>query len=121
MPVGARAVHWSDLVIVEPTPRFPIAVEVELTPKAPAAIRAILRAYRQAQRRVLYPITALVARRLQGGPGPDGAWVDGTAQDIGLLPPGEPAPGAGGLLRVRRFAATDPAVDRQAARYALRR
>ncbi|MFD7491183.1 hypothetical protein ACFV8T_01990 [Streptomyces sp. NPDC059832] len=39
VPVGARAVHWLALVTIEPTPLFPIAVEVELTPKSTATIR----------------------------------------------------------------------------------
>ena len=120
VPVGARAVHWPDLVVVEPTPRFPIAVEVELTPKSPAALRAILRAYRQAQRRVLYLATEPVVRQLQGGPGPDGAWVDGAAQEAGLRPPGEPIPGVVGHLSVKPFVAVDPAVARRAAQQAAR-
>ncbi|WP_435059572.1 hypothetical protein [Streptomyces sp. bgisy060] len=120
VPVGARAVHWPDLVVVEPTPRFPIAVEVELTPKAPAALRTILRAYRQAQRRVLYMATEPVARQLHGGPGPGGGWVDGAAQEVGLRPPGEPRPGAAGYLSVRPFTAVDPAVARRAAQQAAR-
>ncbi|MCS0606006.1 hypothetical protein NX794_33080 [Streptomyces sp. LP11] len=94
VPVGARAVHWPDLVIVEPAPRFPIAVEVELTPKAPAALQAILRAYRQAQRRVLYLATDPVARQLQGG--------------------------VVGHLSVRPFTAVDPAVARRATQQAAR-
>ncbi|MFH9400603.1 hypothetical protein ACH4JS_12520 [Streptomyces sp. NPDC017638] len=84
MPVGARAVHWPDLVVVEPTSRFPIAVEAEPTPrrrspswsshpKAPAALRTLLRAYRRAQHRVLYVATDPVVRQLQDGPGPGGA------------------------------------------------
>ncbi|MEV3926461.1 MULTISPECIES: hypothetical protein [Actinomycetes] len=120
VPVGARAVHWPDLVVVEPTPRFPIAVEVELTPKATDALRAILRAYRRAQRRVLYLATEPVARQLQGHPGPDGAWVDGAAQDAGLRPPGEPRPGVVGQLSVRPFTAVDPVVARRAAQRAAR-
>jgi hypothetical protein len=107
--VGARAVHGPDLVVIEPTPRFPIAVEVELAPNAPTALRTILRAYRQAHRRVLYLASEPVVRRLQGGPGPDGAWVDGGAQDMGLRPPGEPRPGTAGYLSVRPFTAVDPA------------
>ncbi|MFE7429800.1 hypothetical protein [Streptomyces sp. NPDC057545] len=120
VPVGARAVHWPDLVVVEPTPRFPIAVEVELTPKAPTAIRAILRAYRQAHRRVLYLATEPVVRQLQGSPGPDGVWVDGAAQDAGLRPPGEPRQGTAGHLSVRPFTAVDPVVARRAAQQAAR-
>ncbi|MGW7460984.1 hypothetical protein [Streptomyces sp. NPDC054797] len=120
VPAGSRAVHWPDLVVVEPTPRFPIAVEVELTPKAPAALRAILRAYRQAQRRVLYLATEPVARQLQGGPGPDGTWIDGAAQEAGLRPPGKPLPGVVGHLSVKPFAAVDPAVARRAAQQAAR-
>lgn len=114
VPVGAHAVHWPDLVVVEPTPRFPIAVEVELTAKSPAAIRTILRAYRQAQRRVLYMATEPVVRQLQGSPGPDGRWDGGVAQELGLLPPGEPRPGAGRHLGVQPFTSVDPAVARRA-------
>ncbi|WP_424863493.1 hypothetical protein [Streptomyces sp. MMS24-I29] len=51
-------VHWPDLVVVEPVPRSPIAVEVELTPKSPATIRTILRAYRQANRRIQIPMSS---------------------------------------------------------------
>ncbi|MEV5204203.1 hypothetical protein [Streptomyces sp. NPDC053720] len=114
VPVGAHAVHWPDLLVVEPTPRFPIAVEVELTAKSPAAIRTILRAYRQARRRVLYLATEPVIRQLQGSPGPDGRWADGVAQELGLFPQGEPRPSAGRQLSVRRFTSVDPAVARRA-------
>ncbi|MEU2717781.1 hypothetical protein [Streptomyces sp. NPDC007205] len=117
---GVRAVHWPDLVLVLPGEGIG-AVEVELTAKTPSALRRILRAYGQARRRVLYLGTDPVVRQLQGRPSPDGRWIDGVAQDVGLLPPGGPDPGTGGLLRVRRFAVGDPAVDRQAARHAQRR
>ncbi|MFE4658181.1 hypothetical protein ACFRFJ_16040 [Streptomyces hydrogenans] len=120
VPAGARAVHWPDLIVVEPTPRFLIAVEVELTPEAPAALRAILRAYRQAQRSVLYLATEPVARQLQGGPGPDGTWIDGAAQEAGLRPAGAPLPDGVGHLSVRLFAAVDPAVARRAVQQAAR-
>ncbi|MFG2903325.1 hypothetical protein ACGFZH_40390 [Streptomyces zaomyceticus] len=117
---GARAVHWPDLLLVLPGDGV-AAVEVELTAKTPSSLRQILRAYGQARRRVLYLATEPVVRQLQGRPGPDGQWTDGVAQDVGLLPPGGPDPGTGGLLRVRPFAAIDPAVGRQAARHAQRR
>ncbi|WP_431776485.1 hypothetical protein [Streptomyces cucumeris] len=117
---GARAVHWPDLLLVLPGEGV-AAVEVELTAKTPGSLRQILRAYGQARRRVLYLATAPVVRQLQGRPGPAGQWTDGVAQDVGLLPSGGPDPGTGGLLRVRPFAAVDPAVDRQAARHAQRR
>ncbi|AVZ77991.1 hypothetical protein SLUN_38855 (plasmid) [Streptomyces lunaelactis] len=117
---GVRAVHWPDLVLVFPGEGVG-AVEVELTAKTPSALRRILRAYGQARRRVLYLGTDPVVRQLQGRPGPDGLWIDGVGQDVGLLPHGGPDPGTEGLLRVRQFAAGDPAVDRQAARYAQRR
>ncbi|MFD3700711.1 hypothetical protein ACFWUZ_32045 [Streptomyces sp. NPDC058646] len=120
VPVGAHAVHWPDLLVVEPTPRFPIAVEVELTAKSPTAIRTILRAYRQAQRRVLYMATEPVVRQLQGSPGPDGRWADGVAQELGLLPQGEPRPGTGRQLSLRPFTSVDPAVARRAAQHAAR-
>ncbi|MGW6837030.1 hypothetical protein ACWGCI_26995 [Streptomyces sp. NPDC054949] len=64
--------------------------------------------------------TGPVARLLRGKPGPDGRWVDGVAQDVGLLPAGEPAPGAGGQLLVRPFTADDPGVARQVERHASR-
>ncbi|MBH5131249.1 hypothetical protein I3J14_13965 [Streptomyces sp. HB-N217] len=41
VPVGARAVHWPDLVAVPPGGHLPVAVEVELTPKPTAALRTI--------------------------------------------------------------------------------
>ncbi|PJM98485.1 hypothetical protein CG740_35080 [Streptomyces sp. CB01201] len=113
VPVGAHAVHWPDLLVVEPDPRFSIAVEVELTAKSPAAIRAILRAYRQAGRWVLYLTTEPVIRQLKGSPGGDGWWVDGVAQELGLLPRGEPRPGVG-RLSVRPLTSVDPAVARRA-------
>ncbi|MGW9253103.1 hypothetical protein ACWGS5_13460 [Streptomyces albidoflavus] len=69
----------------------------------------------------MYLGTEPVVRQLQGRPGPDGRWADGVGQDVGLLPPGGPDPGTGGLLSVRLFTAGDPAVDRQAARHARRR
>ncbi|WP_143673856.1 hypothetical protein [Streptomyces sp. or20] len=119
VPAGARAVHWPDLVLVLPGDGIG-AIEVELTPKTPGSLRRILRAYGQARRRVLYLGTEPVVRQLQGRPGPDGRWTDGVGQDVGLLRPGGPDPGTG-LLRVRPFAAADPAVDRQVVRYAQRR
>ncbi|OKJ46831.1 hypothetical protein [Streptomyces sp. CB02115] len=121
VPVGTRAVHWPDLVTVPPAGQHPIAVEVELTPKGTAALRTILRAYRHAQRRVLYLGTGPVVRQLQGAPGSDGRWLDGVAQDVGLLPAGGPDPGSGGHFRVRPFTAVDPAVARRAALQAARR
>ncbi|MEU8538093.1 hypothetical protein [Streptomyces parvulus] len=120
VPAGPRAVHWPDLVLVLPGEGIG-AVEVELTPKTPSALRRILRAYGQARRRVVYLGTEPVVRQLQGRPGPDGRWADGVGQDVGLLPPGGPDPGTGGLLSVRQFTAGDLAVDRQAARHAHRR
>ncbi|MES9504436.1 hypothetical protein ABWI13_30765 [Streptomyces koyangensis] len=117
---GVRSVHWPDLVLVLPGDGIG-AVEVELTRKTPSALRQVLRAYGHARRRVVYLGTEPVVRQLQGRPGPDGRWADGVGQDVGLLPPGGPDPGTGGLLSVRLFTAGDPAVDRQAARHARRR
>ncbi|MDG9709644.1 hypothetical protein [Streptomyces sp. DH10] len=119
VPAGARAVHWPDLVMVLADGRL-VAVEVKLTPKPRAALRAILRAYGQARRPVAYLGTEPVVRQLQGRPGPDGRWVDGVAQEAGLLPPGGPDPGTGGLLRVRPLTIADPAVGRQVERHARR-
>ena len=116
--VGARAVHWPDLVLVLPGEGFG-AVEVELTPKPTAALRTILRAYRQAGRRVLYLGTEPVVRQLQGRTGPEG-WIDGVGQEAGLLPSGGAAPVPGGLLQVRTLRCSDPAVAAQIARYASR-
>ncbi|MEV6937881.1 hypothetical protein AB0N19_26440 [Streptomyces sp. NPDC051132] len=65
VPVGARAVHWPDLVTVPPGGHLPAAVEVEMTPKPTAMLRTILRAYRHPQRRTLYLGTASVLRQLQ--------------------------------------------------------
>lgn len=111
VPVGTRARHWPDLVVVREDGLL-IAVEVELTPKPKASLGRILRAYIQARRKVLYVPTGPVTRLLQGRPGPDGRGVDGVAQDVGLLPAGEPVRGAGGLLLVRPFTADDPGVAR---------
>ncbi|MFD5328927.1 hypothetical protein [Streptomyces sp. NPDC127092] len=119
VPVGAHAVHWPDLVVVLPGGRL-AAFEVELTAKPAAALRAILRAYKQARRPVAYLATEPVVRQLQGGPGPDGRWADGVAQELDLLPPGGPDPGAGGHLRIRPFTAVDPAVARRAELQAAR-
>ncbi|MGX1794423.1 hypothetical protein ACWIGN_01140 [Streptomyces albidoflavus] len=117
---GVRSVHWPDLVLVLPGDGIG-AVAVELTRKTPSALWQVLRAYGHARRRVVYLGTEPVVRQLQGRPGPDGRWADGVGQDVGLLPPGGPDPGTGGLLSVRLFTAGDPAVDRQAARHARRR
>ncbi len=118
VPAGARARHWPDLVLVPPDGRL-VAVEVELTPKPAAALRRILRAYRQAGRRVVYLGTGPVVRQLHGRAAP-GGWIDGIAQAAGLLPTGGPDPGAGGLLRIRPFTAADPGVARQVERHASR-
>ncbi|CAM5592727.1 hypothetical protein [Streptomyces abikoensis] len=115
--VGARAVHWPDLVLV-PDDGHLGAVEVELTPKAPSALRSNLRAYHQAGRRVLYLGTAPVVRQLLGRPGPDG-WRDGIAQEVGLLPPGRPGPSTS-LLRVSPLTIKDPGVAAQVGRHANR-
>ncbi|MBT1190051.1 hypothetical protein HET69_40275 [Streptomyces sp. CJ_13] len=120
VPACAQAVHWPDLVLVPPGGPV-VAVEVELTPKSRGELRAILRAYQRARRRVVYLGAAPVVRQLQGRPGSDGQWVDGVAQEAGLLPRGEPDPGAGGLLRVRPLVLTDPDVARQVGRHATRR
>ncbi|MEU6400725.1 hypothetical protein ABZ867_27565 [Streptomyces cinnamoneus] len=115
MPVGTRALHWPDLVLVLSDGTLG-AVEVELTPKAPGALRANLRAYRQAGRRVLYPGTEPVVRQLQGSAGRSG-WRDGVVQEMGLLPPGGPDPGTVGPLSVRQLAVDDPGVARQVDRH----
>ncbi|MFZ3467469.1 hypothetical protein ACODT3_44025 [Streptomyces sp. 4.24] len=120
IPAGARAVHWPDLVLVLPGEGV-VAIEVELTAKTPSALRQILRAYGQARRRVVYLGTDPVVRQLQGRPGPDGRWADGVGQDVGLLPPGGPDPGTGGLLRVRPLSLADPGVARRLEKYAARR
>nr|WP_137951536.1 hypothetical protein [Streptomyces avermitilis] len=119
VPVGARAVHWPDLVVVLPGGRL-AAFEVELTAKPAAALRTILRAYKQARRPVAYLATEPVVGQLQGGPGPGGRWVNGVAQELELLPPGGPGPGADGHLQVRPFTAVDPAVARRTAQQAAR-
>ncbi|MCJ0874764.1 hypothetical protein [Streptomyces sp. AP-93] len=90
-----------------------MAVEVELTPKTRSELRTNLRAYRLARRPVVYLGTAPVVRQLQGRPGPGGWWIDGVAQEAGLLPSGGPDPGTGGLLRVRPLTVTDRGVARQ--------
>ncbi|MGW8730550.1 hypothetical protein ACWGNF_31490 [Streptomyces sp. NPDC055808] len=115
---GARSVHWPDLVLVLPGRGYG-AVEVELTPKPRGTLRSILRAYRQAGRRVLYLGTEPVLRQLQGRPGPEG-WIDGVGQEAGLLPPGGAAPASGGLLQVRPLRLADSSVAAQVARHASR-
>ncbi len=97
-----------------------VAIEVEFTPKTNSELRANLRAYQQARRPVVYLGTAPVVRELQGRPAAGGRWIDGVAQDAGLLPPGEPAPDAGGLLRVRPLTIADPGVVRRIALHAGR-
>ncbi|WP_186780353.1 hypothetical protein [Streptomyces salinarius] len=92
-----------------------------MSPKpCPAALRTILRAYKQARRPVAYLATEPVVRQLQGGPGAGGRWVDGVAHRMDLLPPGGPDPGTGGYLRVRPFTAVDQAVSRRAELQAVR-
>ncbi|WP_406187878.1 hypothetical protein [Streptomyces sp. NBC_01006] len=59
--------------------------------------------------------TEPVVRQLQGSPGPDGWWADGVAQELGLLPQGEPRPDAGRHLGVRPFTSGDAVVARRAA------
>ncbi|MFJ9473090.1 hypothetical protein [Streptomyces caniferus] len=79
--------NWPDLARVPPDGHL-VAVKVELTPKPATALRRILRAYRQAGRRVVYLGTRLVVRQLHGKAQPSGGWIDGIAQAVGLLPPG---------------------------------
>lgn len=118
VPAGARAVHWPDLVVVLPDGRL-VAVEVELTPKPAAALRTILRAYRQAGRQVLYVGTEPVVRQLRGRPGPEG-WISGVAEEMLLLPRGGAAPAPGGPLQVRPLPVEDPLVAAQIVRHASR-
>ncbi|MFD7838832.1 hypothetical protein [Streptomyces sp. NPDC059761] len=115
VPVGTRALHWPDLILVLPGGTLG-AVEVELTPKAPRVLRANLRSYRQASRCVLYLGTEPVVRQLQGSAGRSG-WRDGAAQEMGLLPSGGPDPGTAGPLSVRRLVVEDPGVARQVERH----
>ncbi|MGW1793565.1 hypothetical protein ACWCO0_25810 [Streptomyces tubercidicus] len=107
IPVGAHAVHWPDLMAVLPDGRL-VAVEVELMPKPTATLRTILRAYQQAERRVLYLGTEPVVCQLQGRAGPEG-WTGGVAQEVGLLPSSGAAPGPGDLVVVAAASAAKPA------------
>ncbi|MER5888094.1 hypothetical protein ABT160_30105 [Streptomyces sp. NPDC001941] len=96
------------------------AAQLVLTPKAPAALRRILRAYQHAHRRVLYLATEPVLRQLHGRPGPGGHWTDGLGQDLGLLPPGPPDDTLIGLLAIRPYIPNEPAVARRITQQAAR-
>ncbi|MGW7412772.1 hypothetical protein [Streptomyces sp. NPDC054863] len=119
VPLGVRSVHWPDLVVIRPDTGLLFAVEVELTPKTPAALRQILRGYLQARRKVIYLGTEAVIRQLVGHQTPDG-WKDGIAQQVRLLPPGPPTGEGNPLLHVNELRLRDPGVRAQLERHTAR-
>ncbi|MFE3629443.1 hypothetical protein [Streptomyces goshikiensis] len=115
-PVGARGrVHYPDLVVAAPAGL--VAVEVEITPKKPADLRQVLRAYGDARQlfgQVIYLATEPVMALIHGHAHPrTGEWTDGVAQQLGLLPPGPPRYAPDSPLLVRRFQPRDVAVAYQ--------
>ncbi|MEV8335605.1 hypothetical protein [Streptomyces niveus] len=115
-PVGAQGqVHYPDLVVASPAGLA--AVEVEITPKSPAELRQVLRAYRDARGlfgQVVYLATEPVMAHLHGHAHPrTGRWTDGVAQQVGLLPAGPPEYRPDSPFLVRHFQPRDPGVAYQ--------
>ncbi|MFF2228280.1 hypothetical protein ACFVV7_33740 [Streptomyces globisporus] len=115
-PVGAEGrVHYPDLVVGSPLGLA--AIEVEVTRKAPAELRQLLRSYRDARnvfQQVVYFATEPVMAVLHGHAHPrTGAWTDGVAQQVGLLPPGPPQYRADSPFLVRHFQPKDAGVAYQ--------
>ncbi|MFI1225944.1 MULTISPECIES: hypothetical protein [unclassified Streptomyces] len=115
-PVGAGGrVHYPDLVVAAPLGL--VAVEVEITAKSPAEIRQVLRSYRDSRAvfpQVVYFATEPVMALLHGHAHPrTGAWSDGVAQQVGLLPPGPPQYRPDSPFLVRHFQPKDPGVAYQ--------
>lgn len=115
-PVGAHGrVHYPDLVVASPAGL--VAVEVEITPKKPAELRQVLRAYSDARRlfgQVIYLATEPVMALIHGHAHPrTGEWTEGVAQQVGLLPPGPPRYGPDSPFLVRHFQPKDVGVAYQ--------
>ncbi|MCX5207671.1 hypothetical protein OG897_40520 [Streptomyces sp. NBC_00237] len=108
--------HWPDLVVIHPDTHLLFAVEVELTPKTPAALRQIPRGYLQARPKVIYLGTDAVIPQLVGHQTPDG-WKDGIAQQVRLLPSGPPTGESNPLLHVNELRLRDPGVRAQLERH----
>lgn len=91
-PVGEKnELHFPDLILVHPTLGM-VAVEVEITPKAPAALRRILHSYQQSRlfRQVMWLTTEPVRAGLEGFHDPHTAkWVDGAMHTVGIYRSGE--------------------------------
>lgn len=115
-PVGAQGrVHYPDCVVASPGGL--VAVEVEITPKKPAELRQVLRAYSDARQvfgQVIYLATEPVMALLHGHAHPrTGEWTDGVAQQVGLLPPGPPRYRPDSAFLVRHFQPKDAGVAYQ--------
>ncbi|MFJ4877381.1 hypothetical protein ACIP93_19485 [Streptomyces sp. NPDC088745] len=111
--------HWPDLVVIRPVTQLLFAVEVELTPKTPAALRQILHGCLQARRKVIHLCTGAVVRQLVGHQTP-GGWKDGIAQQVRLLPLGPPTGDGATLLHVQELHLRDPGVRAQLERHTAR-
>ncbi|MEV8544588.1 hypothetical protein [Streptomyces sp. NPDC051572] len=115
-PTGAKGrVHYPDLLVASPGGL--LAVEVEISEKAPAELRRVLRAYRDARAvfgQVVYLATEPVMALVHGYVHPQtGVWTDGVAQQVGLLPPGPPEYRPDSPFLVRHFQPKEPGVAHQ--------
>jgi hypothetical protein len=91
-PVGEKnEVHFPDLILIHPSLGM-VAVEVEITPKAPAALRRILHSYQQSRlfSQVMWLTTEPVRAGLEGFHDPHtDSWVAGAMHTVGIYRTGE--------------------------------
>lgn len=93
IPVRGAHMHYPDSLVVADGSL--IAVEVEITAKVDARVRATLVGYRHAiergqVRQVLWSVTPAVRAQLEGYEDTQRNWVDGLLTQTGLMPPGRP-------------------------------
>lgn len=116
-PVGEKnEVHFPDLILIHPSLGM-VAVEVEITPKAPAALRRILHSYQQSRlfNQVMWLTTEPVRAGLEGfHDSHTSSWVDGAMHTVGIYRSGEvPKNAAGDAYRVAPMKALDEGVRYQ--------
>lgn len=91
-PVGEKSeVHFPDLIFIHPTLGM-VAVEVEITPKAPAALRRILHSYQHSKlfNQVMWLTTEPVRTALEGFNDPHTSkWAPGAMHTVGIYRPDE--------------------------------
>lgn len=116
-PVGEKnEVHFPDLIFVHPSLGM-VAVEVEITPKSPAALRRILHSYQHSKlfNQVMWLTTEPVRTGLEGFHDPyTSKWTPGAMHAVGIYRSGEiPKNAADAAYRVAPIKVSDVGVKYQ--------